>query len=164
MKVSTRAVPERTVALISEVIPFEAIDAHIRMSVTRILEWAGRHPGVRAPTPTEVEPFIVVFHAAMSPGGSALVEVGAVVATGAPAGSGITVRVEPAHHEAFVTVSKEQLDYPEILEAYKAVAEWVEEHGEMIESMPTREVYFTDVVAAGRGVPVCDIASAYTPR
>lgn len=164
MDVRTRSVPERTLAVLGSEVAFEELEDFISSGFSTLFQWAERNPGVRALDTTLVEPTIVVFHAAMGPGESALVELCAVVANDAPAAPGIELRVEPAHEEAYVTLTKEGIEFPQILSAYEAVAAWVREHGEMIESMPTREVYFTDVLAAADDAEVCDIASPYVPR
>ena len=53
----------------------------------------------------------------------------------------VTDRVEPAHREAFVPVTKAGLEYPEILQAYAAVEAWVRTAG-VEQTAPPREVYF----------------------
>ncbi|WP_203568866.1 GyrI-like domain-containing protein [Aestuariimicrobium ganziense] len=54
---------------------------------------------------------------------------------------GVIERVEPAHAEAYVEVTKGGLDYPAILDAYSAVEQWVLAHGATCIASP-REVYF----------------------
>ncbi|WP_371497388.1 MerR family transcriptional regulator [Kitasatospora sp. NBC_00374] len=66
-------------------------------------------------------------------------------------------RVEPAHHEAYATITKAQVVYPQILAAYDAVFQWARRQGREVAGEP-REVYFADWAGAGGGDPVCDIA------
>ena len=67
------------------------------------------------------------------------------------------IRSEPAHREAYVRLTKAQVEYPQILSAYDAVAQWIGSNGRAVSGSP-REVYFTDWNAAGPGDEVCDVA------
>jgi effector-binding domain-containing protein len=69
---------------------------------------------------------------------------------------GVTVRSEPAHREAFATITMAQCEFPAILDAYGAVESWIRRRGMEIADSP-REVYFTDGEAAP-DEPFCDIA------
>jgi DNA-binding transcriptional MerR regulator len=73
----------------------------------------------------------------------------------APAGTG--VRTEPAHTEAYTTITRAQCEFPRILEAYDAVETYVKTHG-MDPSGSPREVYFVDINAIGPDDPFVDIA------
>jgi DNA-binding transcriptional MerR regulator len=75
--------------------------------------------------------------------------------------AGMQAHVEPAHLEAYTTISKEQCQFPRILEAYDAVMAYVSDHGEA--SGSPREVYFVDIDAVGPDDPFCDIALPMTP-
>src|SRR5262249_39573820 len=69
----------------------------------------------------------------------------------------VPMRREPAHREAYVRITKAQVQYPQILSAFDAVAEWLTAH-DMSASAPPREIYFTDFMAAGPTDEVCDVA------
>jgi effector-binding domain-containing protein len=71
--------------------------------------------------------------------------------------AGVTSRVEQGGTEAFTTITKAQLDFPGILEAYDAVAEWVESSDFELAGDP-REVYYSDPSAADPDESVADIA------
>jgi hypothetical protein len=66
-------------------------------------------------------------------------------------------RTEPAHREAFTTITKAQVAYPQILSAYDAVEAWVKSGDHVVTGSP-REIYFADFDAAGPDDPVADIA------
>jgi effector-binding domain-containing protein len=66
-------------------------------------------------------------------------------------------RTEPAHREAYTRITKAQVEFPQILSAYDAVAQWVESQGRGTTGSP-REVYFADWTAAAPTDEVCDIA------
>ena len=67
------------------------------------------------------------------------------------------MRLEPAHREAYVTITKAQVEYPQILSAYEAVDQWIRSEGRTVAGSP-REVYFADWDAASPTDEVCDIA------
>ena len=70
----------------------------------------------------------------------------------------IGVRTEPAHDEAFTTITKAQWDFPAILAAYDAVASSPEAAGRPGSRLSCREVYLADPQAIGPDDPICDIA------
>jgi DNA-binding transcriptional MerR regulator len=77
----------------------------------------------------------------------------------------VPARREPAHREAYVTITKAQLEFPQILSAYDAVAEWVSSSG-LAYAGPPREVYLRDVdiAAADPADPVCHVAYPIRPQ
>jgi effector-binding domain-containing protein len=70
---------------------------------------------------------------------------------------GMQVRTEPAHAEAFTTLTRQQVQFPEILEAYEAVERWIDDHGRTVKAAP-REVYFTSEEPQRPDEPFCDVA------
>jgi len=68
-------------------------------------------------------------------------------------------RTEPAHREAYVTVTKAEFELPAILSAYDAVQHWIESHHHAVVGSP-REIYVpgVDPHRADPGDPVCDVA------
>jgi DNA-binding transcriptional MerR regulator len=75
---------------------------------------------------------------------------------------GTQVRIEPAHTEAYATISKRQIEFPRILEAYDAVHDYAETH-DLEVTAPPREVYFVDINAVGLDDPFVDIAWPVAP-
>jgi hypothetical protein len=67
------------------------------------------------------------------------------------------VREEPAHDELFTRITKAQVEFPMILDAYEAVHRRIVETGRT-PAGPPREVYFVDWDAVGPSDPACDIA------
>jgi len=84
---------------------------------------------------------LVIYHGMVSGDSTGPVEV-AVPTSGPvePAGE-IAVRLEPAHHEAYTTLTKGQVAFPHIMQAYDAVGAWLRENGKTETASP-REVYF----------------------
>ena len=73
----------------------------------------------------------------------------------------VRVRVERGGREAFTRITKAQVEFPQILEAYDAVAAWTEDNGESVGGSP-REIYFADWNLIGDDEPACDIAYPLT--
>jgi effector-binding domain-containing protein len=73
------------------------------------------------------------------------------------------VRLEPAHTEAYARITKGQVRFPEILRAYDAVSDWLQEH-DRTASLPPREVYFADLAAVADHEPCVDVAFPYSER
>jgi DNA-binding transcriptional MerR regulator len=70
----------------------------------------------------------------------------------------IGIRTEPAHDEAFTTITKAQWDYPAILAGYDAVACSPEVTARPGSRLSCREVYVAEPDAIGDDDLVCDIA------
>lgn len=70
----------------------------------------------------------------------------------------IGVRTEPAHDEAFTTITKSQWDYPAILAAYDAVACSPEVAARPRGTLSCREVYLAEPQAISDDDLICDIA------
>ncbi|MFD7157566.1 MerR family transcriptional regulator [Kribbella sp. NPDC059898] len=99
----------------------------------------------------------VIYHGAVTPEGEATVEV-CVPFDGLvdPAGR-IGIRVEPAHREAYCTITMDECAYPRIMLAYDLVYDHVRAHG-LPEAGPPREVYLPDCHLLPRDQPAVDIA------
>jgi DNA-binding transcriptional MerR regulator len=70
----------------------------------------------------------------------------------------IGIRTEPAHDEAFTSITKAQWDYPAILAAYDAVACSPEATARPGSRLSCREVYLAEPQAIGQDELICDIA------
>jgi DNA-binding transcriptional MerR regulator len=99
----------------------------------------------------------VIFHGSVTPEGEATVEV-CVPFDGLvdPAGR-IGIRVEPAHREAYCTITMNECSYPRIMLAYDLVTDWVRANG-VPEAGPWRELYRPDCHLLPRDEPAVDIA------
>lgn len=103
--------------------------------------------------------WFVVYHGqfAEDGGGEVPVEVCAPISSDQERPVTAAVRDEPAHREAYVTLTKAQADPAGIAAAFAMVGRWVGEHGLTIADAP-REVYFTDFTAAAPDDEVLDVA------
>jgi hypothetical protein len=70
----------------------------------------------------------------------------------------IGIRTEPAHDEAYTTITKAQWAYPAILAAYDAVACSPEAKVRPGSRLSCREIYLAEPDTIGDEEPVCDIA------
>ncbi len=98
-----------------------------------------------------------IFHGEVNEDSDGPVE--ACIPVPAPPPDGHQTRTEPAHRVAYVTITRAQLEFPQILSAFDAVADWIAAAG-LCQAGPPREIYprGVDVGAAAPGDPVCQIA------
>ncbi|WP_420323399.1 MerR family transcriptional regulator [Kribbella antibiotica] len=73
-----------------------------------------------------------------------------------PAGA-IAIRVEPAHREAYCTITMADCAYPHIMRAYEVVFDWARAAG-LPDAGAPREIYRTDCHLLPRDEPAVDIA------
>ena len=111
--------------------------------------WPGARPAGR---------FTVIFHGIVDHESDGPIE--AILGCGDDIGVTdlIGIRTEPAHDEAFTTITKAQWAYPAILAAYDAVAGSPEASARPGGPLSCREVYLAEPEAIGDDEPICDIA------
>ncbi|MFC9691759.1 MerR family transcriptional regulator [Kribbella sp. NPDC056951] len=99
----------------------------------------------------------VIYHSAVTPEAEGTVEI-CVPFEGLvdPAGS-IAIRVEPAHREAYCTITMDECSFPRIMLAYDLVSDWARSSGTP-EAGPPRELYLPDCHLLPRDEPAVDIA------
>ena len=99
----------------------------------------------------------VIYHGAVTPEAEATVEV-CVPFDGLvdPSGS-IAIRVEPAHREAYCTITMDECVYPRIMLAYDLVSDWVRSAA-VATAGPPCEVYRPNCNLIPRDQPAVDIA------
>jgi DNA-binding transcriptional MerR regulator len=148
--IQTRPVPAQRVMSIQRRLRAPQTDAfarEARAAFAALLDGA-------APT----GPFMLIFHGIVDHESDGPLE----AVLGCPPGTTPTdvigIRTEPAHDEAFTTITKAQWDYPAILAAYDAVARSPEVSARPRSALSCREVYLADPAVIGPGENVCDIA------
>jgi DNA-binding transcriptional MerR regulator len=103
----------------------------------------------------------VIYHGAVTPEAEATVEV-CMPFTGLVDPSGpIAIRVEPAHQEAYCTITMDECAYPRIMLAYDLVVDWVRAAG-LPETGPSREIYRPDCNLLPRDEPAVAVAVPVT--
>jgi effector-binding domain-containing protein len=146
--IKQRDVPEQLVLTEQRSVRAAELSDFLFAAIGRLMGSAPGHGGPAGP-------LFVVYHGQVTEDTPVAVEVCVPIAS-AP-GDGVAARVEPAHREAYTTIRKEQVVFPEIQGAYRAVDGWVSSEGLTVADAP-REVYFTDFEAAAPQDEVCDVA------
>lgn len=131
------------------------------ITVDGLSDWMGQTFGQHFRTAAAlggvVGPTLAIFHGQVNEESDGPVEVCAPISPEATVPAGVTTRIEPAHREAYTRIRKAQVEFPQILSAYDAVEAWIRENGKTCAGS-SREVYFTDFMAAGPDDEVVDIA------
>lgn len=70
---------------------------------------------------------------------------------------GEEIRSEASHNQAFTTLRKHQVAFPQILQVYRALRQWIAANGYIV-SGPPREIYLEEFVTAAHDSLVCDVA------
>jgi DNA-binding transcriptional MerR regulator len=153
--VQTRHVPAQRVMSIQRRLHAPQTDSFVREAKAA---FAGHLAGA-APA----GPFVLIFHGIVDHESDGPIE--AILGCGAEvqATDTIGIRTEPAHDEAFTTITKAQWAYPAILAAYDAVACSPEASARPGSQLSCREVYVAEPEAIGDGELVCDIAFPLGP-
>ena len=148
--IQTRHVPAQRVMSIQRRLRAPETDAFIEEAKAA---FAG-HLGGAPPT----GPFTLIFHGVVDHESDGPLE----ATLGCPDDVQVTdligVRTEPAHDEAFTTITKAQWAYPAILAAYDAVAGSPEVTARPRSRLSCREVYVAEPQAIGDEEPICDVA------
>ena len=152
--VQTRTIPEQKVATLERHVTAEGLPEFIGDSLGKLYSYV-----TESGQQVEGVPF-VAYHGEVNADSDGPAEA-CVPFTGSlePEGE-VRIRLEPAHQEAFVRLTKAQVVFPDILEAYEAV----NDHLKRLEKTPSgspREVYFADWETLRDDDPACDIAFPY---
>ena len=149
-QIQEREVPEQLVLTEQRHVRIPDLAPWIAEAIDRLMSTSQRFGGPAAP-------IFVIYHGEVNQDSDGPVEVCVPVSTGNGAPADVPARVEPAHHEAYVRITKAQVEFPQILSAYDAVFQWLTSQGRTPGGAP-REVYFTDFMAAKPTDEVCDVA------
>jgi DNA-binding transcriptional MerR regulator len=103
-------------------------------------------------------PFTLIFHGIVDHESDGPLEAILGCADDVAPNEVIGIRTEPAHEEAFTTITKAQWDFPAILAAYDAVAASAEVTARPRSRLSCREVYLAEPEDIGDDDLVCDIA------
>lgn len=149
--VKVREVPERKFLSIEDRTLADALPELISRSGTALMRHA-QGSGVEV-----AGPMIVIYHGQVSMDADGPVEVCLPVAGSVEPFGAARVRLEPAHEEAYARITKAEVEYPKILEAYDSVAAWLHANGKR-RTLSPREVYFAEWDGLGADDPACDVA------
>lgn len=149
-EIQTREVPARRLMSIQRRLHGNQTDAFVREA--KMLFRA--QLGDTEPT----GPFSLIFHGPVNDQADGPLEAVLGVPDEIQPTEQIGIRVEPAHAEAYTTITKRQWDYPAILAAYDAVACSPEAAARPGSQLSCREVYLAEPHAIGEDELICDIA------
>lgn len=148
-EIHEREVPEQVVLTEQRHVRIPELSQWLPEAIDRLIESAEERGGPAGDV-------FVVYHGEVNEDSDGPVEV-CVPVDGGEASSDAPTRREPGHKEAYTRITKAQVEYPQILSAYDAVAQWIGTQGRTVTGSP-REVYFGDFDAAAPTDEVCDIA------
>jgi DNA-binding transcriptional MerR regulator len=148
-EVKQRDVPDQVVLTEQRHILVPDLSAWLGEAMVRLEKAAQAFGGVAGPG-------FVIFYGEVSEDSDGPVEVCLPVDAPVDASAPVAMRLEPAHREAYVRITKAQVEYPQILSAYDTVSQWLTANN--LTAGPPREVYFADFHAAAPTDEVCDIA------
>ena len=151
-EVQTRSVPEQKIATIQRSILVDKLPAFIDEAYNALYG----HLAVSQVSPASAPPF-VIYHGMVNADSDGPVEVCVPFEGHLEPGGEVRVRLEPAHQEAFTRITKAQVQYPQIMQAYDAVSSWMSQQGKVC-TLGSREVYFADWGKVRDDEPACDIA------
>jgi len=149
-EIRERDVQEQLVFTEQQHVKVGELPAWIGAAMMRLMTSAQTYGGQSGPS-------FVVYHGEVNEDGDGPVEVCVPIGLSREASADAAMRREPAHREAYARITKAQVEFPQILSAYDAVAQWIGANGRVVGG-PPREVYFADWDAAGPADEVCDVA------
>ncbi|AWN22348.1 MerR family transcriptional regulator [Deinococcus irradiatisoli] len=151
-----RFVPEQRVATLTRRVFVGELQAFFEDSarVPQLLRAQGAEPA---------GPMFALYHGEVNQDSDGPVEICFPYRGEAQAEGDVQLRSEPAHHEAYITLTKSEFEFPQILGAYDAAHAAATQLGECGQLSP-REIYTADWPAAGPDDPVGDVAWPFVPR
>lgn len=124
-------------------------------SINILTQSAERYGGV-------VGQSVVMFHGLVDLDSDGPADVCLPIADGAVAKDEDFVRTESAHLQAYIVLSKHQVEFPQILQVYLSLRRWILHNGYTI-SGPPREQYLGSFDAAESNDPICEVAFPIQP-
>jgi DNA-binding transcriptional MerR regulator len=149
--IEERSVPEATVLTIQRNVLVGSLPAFIGEAMSNLLDRVSAKGGK-----VEGAPF-VIYHGEVNEDSDGPVEVCVPFVGNVAGSSDVHMRIEPAHREAYTRITKGQVEFPMILDAYEAVHKYIADRGYEPAGSP-REVYFADWDTMDPSDPACDIA------
>lgn len=156
-EIHTRELPTRRIATILRRVYQPELDSFLPSSMGRLVNLLAEQ-GAEA----DGAPF-VIYHGEVNADSDGPVEVcvpyrGALIPSGE-----VTLREEQAHHEAYVTLTKAQFEFPTILDAFDATCAYADAHGSR-GPLVCREVYPHDWDGVGPDDPAGEVAWPFMPE
>ncbi|WP_026820659.1 MerR family transcriptional regulator [Arthrobacter castelli] len=157
MSVQTTTLEPRTYLTERKRVSPEQIPGFIQASCERLMPLVEHYGGWAGPLTT-------IYHSEVNDDNDGEIENGIPVAAAvepSEVSAPTHVLMEPACEVAYARITKAQVQFPQILQAYDEVYQWLDEQGFTPAARP-REIYFGDFSVAGPNDEVCDIAVPFT--
>ena len=148
--IETRSVPSRRVMSIQRRVRADETDGFVREAKAAFISHL---KGADA-----TSPFTLVFHSVVDHEHDGLIEAQLGCPDDIQPTDVIGIRTEPAHDEAYTTITKAQWAYPAILAAYDSVACSAPVRARPYSRLSCREVYLAAPDAVGDEDRICDVA------
>jgi DNA-binding transcriptional MerR regulator len=149
-EIQEREVAEQAVVSEQRHVTVHGLTAWFDDCMPRLHGLAGRNGGVAGAA-------FIIYHGEVNEESDGPVEVCVPIQHDRAGTIDAATRIEPAHTEAYTRIRKAQVEFPQILDAYEAVEQWMAKNNRAMTGSP-REIYFTDFMNAGPDDEVCDIA------
>jgi DNA-binding transcriptional MerR regulator len=149
-EVQQRDVDEQLVLTEQRHVTVAELSPWIGQAMTRLASTAERFGGVAGNE-------FVVYHGQIDEDNDGPAECCVPIDPARRADAVAPMRSEPAHREAYVRLTRAQVEFPQILSAYDTVERWITEQGHTATGAP-REVYFADYMTAKPSDEICDVA------
>ena len=149
-EIQERDIPEQLMLTEQRHTTVDGLQDWMDATFGRMWEMAPRFGGITGP-------IVAIYHGEVNEDSDGPVEVCAPISPDGATKPDVPTRIEPAHREAYTRIRKSQVDFPQILDAYDAVDQWIKKNGKTMTGSP-REVYFADFMNAGPDDEVVDIA------
>lgn len=148
--IKTREIPEQTVLTEQSYVNAAELRDWIVQAGLRQLDAAATIGG-------QVGPSLVIYHGDVSEDSNGPVEVALPIAAQRADQVTVPIRIEPAHREVYVTITRAQVRFPDILSAYDAVERWISDNNQTVAGS-AREVYFADPSTGDEDELIADVA------
>ncbi len=152
-EIEIRRMPERKLLTMSRHVTLETTDAFFNDAFSRLRAAGQGMKGI------EGVPFLV-YYGEVSEDSDGPIELCRPVMTesdDAMINSGIQLRVEPAHDEAYIRLPLKDMSWPAMLPACDALANWVSEHRRQ-PAGALRQLLIADQRTASPETPACDLS------
>lgn len=153
-EIKVRDVPEQTLLTEQTYVNAAQLPEWIATAGMRQLQAAADIGG-------QVGPSLVIYHGEVNADSDGPVEAGLPIAAERAGAVTLPTRTEPAHREAYVSITRGQVRYPDILSAYDAVERWIAANNKQIAGSP-REIYFADPSSGDEEEFIADVAYPIT--
>lgn len=156
-EIQQRSIQEQKVATIQTKVTAPDLPDFIGSSMHRILN----HLAAAGLAPSG--PAFVIYHGQVDTDSDGPAETCVPFSGQLEPSEDIRIRMEPEHKEYYTRLTKAQVEFPGILDAYSAVNRAITGNGKVAAGGP-REVYFADWGNLQPDDPACDIAAPFTDQ